>query len=326
MNKKPFIGSGIWRAIRAAAVNLWRGLRRYPAVVVFLTIYAMVRIGGNLLLGASLWTALRSLLIGLFSYGLMVIVVDAIHVFRLGTFHDLSIENTIWVRRNTLALTLILGLWVFWALNIIDSLQRGGAILGKPVLAGLPGWEMMLTWLDKIGEWLHALYTPIPAAIFANRLQNLLWRVLLPLALMMILGYQWKDFSLTFRNGIIMAPFLLIGSLMMLINTPTLTTIIFLGLTCIYPGLSEELMYRGLIQRLLTPWLQPGNALLVTAIMFGLLHLPSFWFEVYPHPLMAVINVFDVALTGLVWGYAFQRMGSLLPLAVYHAVADVAGM
>jgi membrane protease YdiL (CAAX protease family) len=99
-----------------------------------------------------------------------------------------------------------------------------------------------------------------------------------------------------------------------------------MGIVLLYPGLTEELFYRGWLQRALRTWLRPGNAVLLTALLFGFLHLPEFiavrYAGMFP---IALSNMGDVILAGLIWGYGVTRTRSVLPWATVHALSNLAG-
>lgn len=82
----------------------------------------------------------------------------------------------------------------------------------------------------------------------------------------------------------------------------TLTMVFF---TCVMPGVWEEIAFRGLIQQRLRSILNPGVALVLTSILFAVIHCtPLSW----PY----------LMLTGLLLGWLRERSGSLIPGMVIH--------
>jgi len=75
-------------------------------------------------------------------------------------------------------------------------------------------------------------------------------------------------------------------------------------------GISEEVLFRGVIQPGLTRWLPAGTALLVTSLLFGLVHFASRTYVIF------------AALMGLYLGALFQLVGNLFPPIVAHATYD----
>ena len=74
----------------------------------------------------------------------------------------------------------------------------------------------------------------------------------------------------------------------------------------------EEILFRGLIQNLLTRWWEPARALAVSAVVFGLAHLPD--------PRYVLL----AAIAGLAYGWVYQRTGRVTAAAVTHALVDAA--
>lgn len=80
----------------------------------------------------------------------------------------------------------------------------------------------------------------------------------------------------------------------------------FLLFISLAPGLMEELLFRGYLQRRLLERWRPGTAILVTAVIFGVFH-------VTPH---AAANAFVI---GLWLGVLAWRTGSIWPGVLCHA-------
>lgn len=78
-----------------------------------------------------------------------------------------------------------------------------------------------------------------------------------------------------------------------------------IGSICVMPALFEELAFRGVILSALQDLLQPGEALLVSAMMFAILHL-------------SVPSVPHLFAMGAVAAWMRQRSGSLLPGMILH--------
>lgn len=316
----------LWKACTAALAHVPIALRTNPWATGFLVLYVALRIELNLAAGALLWTALRSALVGLFFNALMIVVMDTIHFLDQGCLCDLSLPGTHWQQQNGLALVFLMVIWVFWAVEIVDGLQRQGIMGGHPLLSFVPAWSVENRLFSTASEWIHSVLPFQSVSVNSHWLSNGVLRAAMPLAVLGLLGYRWRDFSLTFRGGQVVAPFILIAFGAIVTNGLTAKRLELVGLALFYPGLVEELFYRGLLQRSLTGWFRPGTAVLLTALLFGLLHFPSYYFELYNQSFpLALLNVADATLVGLIWGYGFRRTGSVLPWAVYHALSDIAG-
>jgi uncharacterized protein len=83
-----------------------------------------------------------------------------------------------------------------------------------------------------------------------------------------------------------------------------------LALLATIAGLSEEILFRGVIQEALTEWLSPVGALLTTALLFGLVHFAS--------PTYAVF----AGAMGVYLGLLFLTQGNLLTPIVTHSLYD----
>jgi membrane protease YdiL (CAAX protease family) len=73
---------------------------------------------------------------------------------------------------------------------------------------------------------------------------------------------------------------------------------------------AEELYWRGLIQRYLVRVIQPSRGLIVTSILYSVIHLPTL------NPSLMLVAL----IAGLVWGYLFNRLGKIIPVIVSHIV------
>lgn len=87
----------------------------------------------------------------------------------------------------------------------------------------------------------------------------------------------------------------------------------FLGMLW-FVAVREELLFRGVMQPVLQRWLgSRWVGLLLTSVLFGLVHLP---FRAFPNWRFAVV----AALAGLFYGRAFQESGGIRAAMVTHAV------
>jgi membrane protease YdiL (CAAX protease family) len=83
-----------------------------------------------------------------------------------------------------------------------------------------------------------------------------------------------------------------------------------LAALAIVAGVSEEVLFRGVIQPGLTRWMPAGLALLATSLLFGLVHFASRSYAVM------------ASIMGLYLGILFQLTGNLLAPVVAHATYD----
>jgi uncharacterized protein len=87
-----------------------------------------------------------------------------------------------------------------------------------------------------------------------------------------------------------------------------------LAAVALVAGLSEEVLFRGVIQPGLSRWLPVEAALMVTSILFGLVHFAS-----RSYALFAMIM-------GLYLGTLFQLAGNLFAPIVAHAGYDLVAL
>lgn len=321
--------SRLFVSMRRALIHFPVALRRYPLAAGALLLLGILRVWLNLQAGISFANALRPMLMGWFFAAFQIFLIDTIYFMLLSGKKGNPQSNATAEQpqhTNTGALVILLVVWIFWLLEIIHNLQASGAMAGKPVLRHFPGWMALQNLFQSAGEALHSIFPAIPVASASTLLSNLLLRMAIPLVLLALMGFLRGSRALTFDRWQIPAPFILIGLGAILAGGFDWPRLGLLGIGMLYPGLTEELFYRGWLQRALRGWLRPGYAVLAGALLFGLLHLPSFAAEAYAGMLpLALSNVIDVTLTGIVWGYGVLRTRSVLPWAVYHAVSNAAG-
>jgi len=72
--------------------------------------------------------------------------------------------------------------------------------------------------------------------------------------------------------------------------------------------LTEELFFRGLLQSLLRNFMSPWASIVVSSVLFALMHLS------------AIRSVLPLLLFGLILGYVYERQGRLLAPILIHAL------
>jgi membrane protease YdiL (CAAX protease family) len=94
---------------------------------------------------------------------------------------------------------------------------------------------------------------------------------------------------------------------------PAPTIFVTLLMSAIVAGFSEESGFRGYMQSPLEGRYGPATAVLITSVIFGLLHLS--------HGFFAPAILFDVGW-GALYGLLAWRSGSIVPAFVLHSAAD----
>ena len=88
----------------------------------------------------------------------------------------------------------------------------------------------------------------------------------------------------------------------------------FIALALVFPiGPGEEIYWRGLIQRRLSERLGSGMGLFASTCAYALVHLPT----------LDVPLILTAFIGGLVWGFIYERTGSLFPVMVSHVLFDL---
>ncbi len=86
-----------------------------------------------------------------------------------------------------------------------------------------------------------------------------------------------------------------------------------IALLLLFPiGPTEELYWRGLIQRTLKEEMKPNQSLLLTSVIYAAIHLPTL------NPSLILVAF----IGGLVWGAIYNRYGSVLPSLLSHVIFD----
>lgn len=82
-------------------------------------------------------------------------------------------------------------------------------------------------------------------------------------------------------------------------------------------GLGEELFWRGFIQRLISNKLPTVCAILLTSLLFALIHSYIFVFM----PLnKGVAFLIIIGISGVIWGYMYERTKSIWSVAISHGI------
>jgi membrane protease YdiL (CAAX protease family) len=89
---------------------------------------------------------------------------------------------------------------------------------------------------------------------------------------------------------------------------------LLIGSVLVFPiGPSEEIYWRGLIQRRFAEKFGPNGGLLIATSAYALVHLPT----------LNLPLILTALLGGLVWGYVYKQTKSLVPVTVSHVLFDL---
>ncbi len=146
----------------------------------------------------------------------------------------------------------------------------------------------------------------------------------------------WKDAGFSggaFGRGLLLGlPFLVIGLVSAWISNDGLSFGTFIGVpglllftaNMLLVGVGEELAYRGLVlNHLLAAWGRDRRgtmrAVLVSAAVFGLSHLPNMAFA---PPVTVMVQAINAASGGVLFSAVYLRCRNIWAVAVVHALVD----
>lgn len=105
--------------------------------------------------------------------------------------------------------------------------------------------------------------------------------------------------------------------------TNPINYLVFIPFALLVNGPVEEVLFRGIIQRLLSERYGHVSAILLASVLFALYHLPAFYAVLLmPNPPLVGIGVGLVVFTaaGIVFGSVYARTNNLTVPAVAHGV------
>ena len=301
----------IFVSITANLKEFYREKLFHPAPLLIALLFMGAKVWGNVSYGGSFVTGLRSGVMGLIMY-----------VFALGVITILSKPSgeaevaKIEPAKLRGALISVGACYVLTLLRIIDNLQRGSYLLGTPLLNIVPGYAKLYTFL-----------TTVPGGY---RVSNILWGlplyIILPWVLLHALGIQRDSLLRSSKNIRPAIPFLLLYATAFVATGLNLERLWFLVYAFLYAGVQEEFFFRGVMQPLLIARFRNSIwGIIISALIFALLHIPDFVFRVYPSVPLALSSVASVALFGILMGYGVHRTGLVWPWMIIHALSNVLG-
>ncbi len=138
---------------------------------------------------------------------------------------------------------------------------------------------------------------------------------------------SWRDLGVTTpsqwrERWLLVVPTMLAVSPLVLGVAPISTgRLAFLGLGYALTGVVEELMWRGIVQRVLGP-LGNARAVLITAALFGTAHLANLVYR--DSAVLVLAQAWGAFCFGVGYGALRARTATIVPLVVLHFVTDLA--
>jgi membrane protease YdiL (CAAX protease family) len=215
----------------------------------------------------------------------------------------------------------ILGAVVFSLFFIISLIFWG--LVNIPFLANAY-WGFVMN-IQKLIKVLNAQGFPNWAlGDLKNAIQSTCLNLAPTLFLFILLGYGLKGMSIRFWNLklilILLAITISLGLPFQLITQKPFYQVIILYLINLFiNGIPEELFFRGFfLPRFERVFKNPALALVITSILFSVIHIPSH-LNSGASIFLTVANTLSLAQpTGLIWGYLYLRTRSVVPGALWH--------
>ncbi|URZ06120.1 CPBP family intramembrane glutamic endopeptidase [Clostridium felsineum] len=110
----------------------------------------------------------------------------------------------------------------------------------------------------------------------------------------------------------------IVGSDINIISTTSLYIFIMNAMV----GFVEEVIYRGYLQTRLTCWIGTVKGLLITSVLFGLIHIPKYliWQKVNFDKLL--ISCLIITVSGTIFGYMRIKTKNIIACSILHTVID----
>lgn len=163
-------------------------------------------------------------------------------------------------------------------------------------LAGEAGL-LLVAW--GLGRWLGVS----PGPYLELTLGSVVWGLLTTIPLVLVLAWMLRSTVPAVRNLVKLVTEQ-VGPLV------ARCTLVELGCLAAMAGISEEILFRGVLQPVLGRWLPPSGALVTASLIFGLLHAASRVYALF------------AALMGLYLGAVFLLRNSLIPPILAHGLYD----
>lgn len=194
------------------------------------------------------------------------------------------------------------------SLNIINSMQNN---ISKLSNIGIPEWV-----LSRVN---NASFT-------------IVFMLIPTIILFVICGYGFRKMGFVFKNLrlilILLSVTIILGlPYNILFQQPLHKTIITFFIMIFINGLPEELFFRGfLLPRFEKVLGNSINALVIVAVLFNILHIPSYLSRGLSVSQALLTSLSVGAPTGLIWGYLYLKTRSIVPGVIWHTSTTILGI
>jgi len=190
-------------------------------------------------------------------------------------------------------------------------------------LEHIPVWTDLDLWLQRVGR-----------RMFNNPgwVRNPVLYVLLPGAVLLLCRVRPAELGLSkgYRSWVAAAPYLLFVGIAAVVHIAMGDTRVYTALPrtvlshFLQNGFSEEFLFRGALQSRLAPLIGEGWSLVVSSLLFGLVHLGTTTRSLGGDYLAGLaMTVVLQACAGLVFGLMFMRTRSLIAPTIAHITLNM---
>jgi membrane protease YdiL (CAAX protease family) len=160
--------------------------------------------------------------------------------------------------------------------------------------------------------------------------QGIAWPIVFAVLFLaiVIIAFRWRDvgfsafsvrtaLSLSWLPMVYLATF---GFIIAIVGMPPLLSVIFIGINTVFVGISEEVMFRGILFKGLRSKLSLWPSMWLCCGMFGIIHvLNAFQTGQWTAATLQAVAAFQ---TGFMLMALRLRTGSLFPVILLHAIWD----
>jgi uncharacterized protein len=181
---------------------------------------------------------------------------------------------------------------------------------------------------DDLLRWFNQTITT-PQGIALAKFSESILRVIPILVLMPLMGFNWHSIYLKTGKVRIWLPIAIAAWLVIpafaYFSLSSNQVVVLDKLLPLWPwillfvlsnGFMEELLYRGIFLKQYEPFLGKGLSIILTAIVFALMHTQV------TYAAQMIQFLVTVLVLSLVWGFLIQKSDSLWGAVLFHAAAD----
>lgn len=299
--------------INKRSKGFWGLLFKNPFFIMLASIFILGKLITNLIMGASLFNALRSSIIGFIFYTIGCYLIH----FLSEPNPDSESQNITGIHGNFYSL---LVWYIFIVLILTLQIMNRNNIFNLKI----PLWSQINHSWTGFAENLAGSLNTNAAGLLGW--PYLILYLLVPLILLKKRSFLFSKFF-SLKTGYAALPFLGMYVIAFIvtkgISVPSLAALIFV---IIWPALGEEFFFRGIMQKMLTEIINnPVTAIVLTSVLFTASHIPAYIFSYSSGPAAAFSSLLPVMFTSFFWGYGYYRTGILWPWIMIHALSDIVG-